>query len=115
MYADSINCIKPKNCGTIHFTRTQQNRYCPLFFPVIVLAPSVAIETILFKSILFPSRHFCTAFAISSALICPESGSNPRSSPFGSWEDIYLSKRATCTVAFMPQDSSIAIDKAEES
>ncbi|GFX08722.1 hypothetical protein TNCV_4227421 [Trichonephila clavipes] len=29
--------------------------------------------------------HFCTTFAISSPLVCPESCSNPRSSAFGPW------------------------------
>ena len=87
----------------------------PLFFPGILLAPSVAIETILFKSILLSSRHFCTAFAISSPLVCPESGSNPRSSSYGPCEKVYLTKRAKCAASYMSQDSSTASDKGEES
>ncbi|GBN07390.1 hypothetical protein AVEN_140969-1, partial [Araneus ventricosus] len=57
--------------------------------------------------------HFCTAFAISSPRVCPQSGSNPSSSSFGPWDDIYLTKRVTCAVSLMSQDSSIASDKAE--
>ncbi|CAL1293762.1 unnamed protein product [Larinioides sclopetarius] len=60
-------------------------------------------------------RHFCTAFAISSPRVCPESGNNPSSSSFGPWDDIYLTKRVTCAVYFMSQDSSIVSDKAEAS
>ncbi|CAL1266868.1 unnamed protein product [Larinioides sclopetarius] len=37
-------------------------------------------------------RHFCTAFAISCPQVCPESVSNPSSSSFGPWDDIYLTK-----------------------
>ncbi|GBN87656.1 hypothetical protein AVEN_210329-1 [Araneus ventricosus] len=60
-------------------------------------------------------QHFCTAFAISSPRVCPESGSNPSSFSFGPWDDIYLTKRETCAVYFMSQGSSIASDKAEAS
>ncbi|GBN32051.1 hypothetical protein AVEN_45678-1 [Araneus ventricosus] len=88
---------------------------CYICIPVILLAPSVAIETILFISIPLSSRHFCTAFAISSPRVCPESGNNPRSSCFGPWDDIYQTKRVTCAVFFMSQDSFIASDKAEAS
>ncbi|GBM71634.1 hypothetical protein AVEN_269187-1 [Araneus ventricosus] len=59
------------------------------------------------------TRHFYTAFAISCPQVCPESDSNPSSSSFGPWFDIYLTKRATCAVFFMSQDSSIASDKSE--
>ncbi|GBN29113.1 hypothetical protein AVEN_130799-1, partial [Araneus ventricosus] len=59
--------------------------------------------------------HFYTAFATSSPRVCPESGSNPSSSSFGPWDDIYLTKSVTCAVFFMSQDSSIASDKAEAS
>ncbi|GBM53401.1 hypothetical protein AVEN_103789-1 [Araneus ventricosus] len=86
-----------------------------LCIPVILLAPSVAVETVLFISIPLPSRHFCTAFTISSSQVCPESGKIPSSYSFGPWDDIYLTKRVTCAVSFMSQDSSIASNKAEAS
>ncbi|GBL84618.1 hypothetical protein AVEN_191079-1 [Araneus ventricosus] len=72
-------------------------------------------ETILFISIPLSSKHFCTAFAISSLRVCPESGNKPSSSSFGPCDDIYLTKRVTYAVSFMSQDSSIASDKAEAS
>ncbi|CAL1273225.1 unnamed protein product [Larinioides sclopetarius] len=48
--------------------------------------------------------QFCTPFAISSPRVCPEIGSNPSSSSFGPWDDIYLTKSVTCAVYFMSQD-----------
>ncbi|GFX83539.1 uncharacterized protein TNCV_324881 [Trichonephila clavipes] len=57
-------------------------------------------------------KRFLVYYAVK---LCPESGSNPRSSSFGPWEDIYQTKRATCAVSFMSQDLSTASDKAEES
>ncbi|GBN75107.1 hypothetical protein AVEN_138334-1 [Araneus ventricosus] len=67
------------------------------------------------RTLLRISRHFYTAFAISSPRVCPESGSNPSSSSVGPWDDIYLTKRVTWALFFMSQDSSIASDKAEAS
>ncbi|GBL97644.1 hypothetical protein AVEN_49147-1 [Araneus ventricosus] len=86
-----------------------------ILYPVILLAPSVTIGTILFISNPLSSKHFCTEFAISSPRVCPESSSNPSSSSFGPWDDIYLTKRVTCAMSFMSQDSPIASDKAEAS
>ncbi|CAL1300945.1 unnamed protein product, partial [Larinioides sclopetarius] len=45
-----------------------------------------------------------------SPRVCPESGNNPSSSSFGPWDDIYLTKRVTCAVYFMSQDSSIGFE-----
>ncbi|GBL60617.1 hypothetical protein AVEN_241787-1 [Araneus ventricosus] len=98
--------------GLFFFGRIDVNSLC---IPLILLAPSVSIETILFISSPLSSRHFCTTFAISSPRVCPQNGSNPSSSSFGPWDDIYLTKRVTCAVSFMSQDSSIASDKAEAS
>ena len=69
------------------------------------------METILFKSISLSSRHFCTAFVISSPRVCPESGSNLSSSFFGPWTIYTLQKEQLVPLqdsSVMSQDSFIA-------